>query len=141
MADDPMTPGEVKRTFDRQDSAIRATNDRLADLAKSMVPTELWAAEHRALEDKLAHLERDTLNGLSRIENAAGERHKAIGREIRDLKELVEREIEDVREDLKALQEHRRQEHEQSSSRLIAWVAALAAVGLLIATILQSGGH
>lgn len=151
MADD-FTPGEIARTFTRQDDAIRATNDRVAELARETVSAKSYEIAHQALIDRVIHLEQDMLERLGRIEAAAGERHKSLGREIAGLKQLVEREVEDLREDIKTMQSQKQQEdaareaaerskRNESSSRLIAWIAAIAAVALVVVTVLQSGGH
>lgn len=151
MADD-MTPGEVRRsierldaairqTGDRSDAAVRATNDRLAELAKSMVPTELWAAEQRALKDDVAHLEHDMTAGFARVESTAAERHRMMGREIRDVKQLIETEVADLRGDVKTLREERAKRSATTWQIVLSLIAALAAVALVVATVVSSGGH
>lgn len=152
MADDDWTPGEIKRTVqrldaaikqgcDRSDASVRATNDRLAELAKSMVPTELWAAEQRALKDDLAHLEHDMTAGFARVESTAAERHRAVGREIRDVKTLIETEVADLRGDVKTLREERSKRSATTWQIVLSLIAALAAVALVVATVVSSGGH
>lgn len=112
---DEMTPGEIRRTFDRVEAAQRATNDRLTDLASKVVPTDLWAAEHRALTDQLRHVERDAAEARERIEKLSSERLATVTREIGEVR--------------KALREHE-QEHEDDE----AWSRKkiLAAVGIAV---------
>jgi hypothetical protein len=63
VADDP-TPGEIARNQSRLESrvetALKNSDDRLADLASKMVPTELWKAEHQDLQREVKEL-RDEL--------------------------------------------------------------------------------
>jgi hypothetical protein len=152
MAADEMTPGEIRRTFDRQDAAIReagnradaavrATNDRVAELAKSVVPTELWAAEHRSLKDDVTHLEHDMLSGFARLEATAAERHQALGREVRDVKTLIETEVNDLRTEIKTMRDERAKRSVNTWQITIALIAALAAVALVVVGVLQAGGH
>ena len=140
MADE-MTPGEISRTFQRQDADRRAINDRVAELAKSMVPTELWAVEHRALKEDVSHLEADMNAGFTRIEATAAERHKAQGREIRDLETLIKTEVAGARAEIKAMREDRAKRSTNAWQIIIASIAALAAVALVVVSVLSSGGH
>lgn len=129
MADE-MTPGEIARTFDRVEAGQRATNDRLADLAKSMVPTELWAAEHRALKEDVSHLEHDTLTGFARAEAS-----------VARLEESMKSEFATVRGEIKTLREERAKRSVNTWQITVSIVAALAAVALVIEGVLQAGGH
>lgn len=130
MADDE-TLGEVSRNVARLERRVesgqRDTDNRLANLAKDMVPHGLWAAEHKALDEKVS-------------------RHE---REARDIQTRLEREIADVR---KAQAEHAKA-HRQAESDAAAWsrkktltvvgiiVAALATVaGAWIAAVMAAGG-
>lgn len=62
MADE-MTPGEIRRTLERMEREHRedqrATDDRITKLAADMVPTTLWASEHRALKDDVDEVKTD----------------------------------------------------------------------------------
>jgi hypothetical protein len=151
MADD-FTPGEIARSIKRledaitacgtrSDAAVRATNDRVAELAKSMLPTELWAAEHRALKEDFVHQEADNRAAFARVESSAAERHRTTGREIRDVKTLIETEVKGLRSEIKAIREERAKRSVNTWQIVVSIIAALAAVALVVEGVLQSGGH
>jgi hypothetical protein len=133
MADEAMSDGEIRRSIERIETAARATNDRIASQAREMVPVELWQSEHRAVLDKVEHLSRDTTEGQARLE-------KALGREIRDLKALFEREVEDLRDEIKGLRDERARRSEITWQKATGLIAALAGAALVIVTLLSHGG-
>jgi hypothetical protein len=134
VADDDLTHGEIARTLRRiereQYAAQRAVDDRITKLAADMVPTSLWASEHRSLKEDVDDVKKDMDAGFARIEAAATERHKATGREIAALKT-----------DIKAIREEREKKTAATWQITIALIAALAAVALVIEGVIQSGGH
>jgi predicted nucleic acid-binding Zn-ribbon protein len=81
-----MSPGEVRRTLERieraQSEAQKASDDRMSELARKTVPAELWAAQHRALEERVARNEQDAREARDRIERAVDARFVATGKEI-----------------------------------------------------------
>ena len=85
MADE-MTPGEIRRTFERiersQKESQKACDDRMNELARKAVPVELYATERRALEDRVARNELDAREARDRIERAVDARFKATEKEI-----------------------------------------------------------
>lgn len=85
MADE-MTPGEIRRTFDRIErdhkESQKAADDRLTELARKMVPTELWQSEHRALGEDVKHLESDLREAVERTEKTSQERMTTLRGEI-----------------------------------------------------------
>lgn len=74
MADEPMTDGEIKRSFARIEQSLKNADDRHADLAGKMVPTTLWQAEHKAIEKDLLELREDVRQAVERIERTSLER-------------------------------------------------------------------
>lgn len=134
MADEAMTDGEIRRSIERIETAARATNDRLAEQARAMVPTELWQSEQRAALEKIDHLAQDTREAQARID-------QGLGREIRDLKSLIEREVEDLREEIKAMRTERARRSEITWQKITGLIAALAGAALVIVTLLSHGGH
>lgn len=80
MADE-ITPGETRRWLERIERRMergqKDTDDRMTALAKDMVPTVLWQAEHEALDDKVARHERDARETQARIEREIAALHKA----------------------------------------------------------------
>lgn len=130
MADE-VTLGEIARNqaaFERRvEAALKAGDDRVAQLAKDMVPTVLWQAEHESLGDKVARHERDARETQGRIE-----------REIKALRKA---------------QEDHAEAHRQAEKDSAAWsrkktvavigiiVGAVASVvGAWIAAVLAAGG-
>lgn len=77
MADD-LTLGELARNLAdfKKDvrQSLKDSDNRVTDLASKMVPTDLWKAEHRALEDDVKHLETDVHDAVARIERTSLER-------------------------------------------------------------------
>lgn len=59
MADE-QTLGEIARNLARLETrvegALKNSDDRLANLAREMVPTALWKAEHQDLQDEVKQL-------------------------------------------------------------------------------------
>lgn len=85
MADE-VTLGELARTqaaFERRiEAALKAGDDRHADLAGKMVPTDLWKAEHEALEDDVKELRDDVREAVARIERTSLERRAVLDAKI-----------------------------------------------------------
>lgn len=140
-ADDDVTLGEVRRTLDRLDRRVaegqKHTDDRLAQLAGQMVPTALWAAEHKALEDTVSELRADTKAGFERVENTSQERKRALEKadaENAAATAAVRKMVEDDR----AARDARR------PSTLTNWLTGIGVTVALIAlivTLLTHGGH
>lgn len=90
MADD-LTPGEIRRTLDRierqQQDTQRAMDDRVTKLAADMVPTSLWAAEHKALADDVRDLASDMQQAVTRIEATSLERMQTLRGEIKSVRQ------------------------------------------------------
>lgn len=142
MPDGEMTPGEIMRTFARVDAGQRATNDRVAELARETVSARQYETAHQALIDRVVHLEQDTTGRLSGLAATSSERYATVTRDMAELKERFDREIEDIRGEIKALRSERARSHEASWARWSAAIAAIAAVALVVVTLLgQAGGH
>jgi hypothetical protein len=88
MADE-MTPGEVRRSFERIERQQKASDDRLGELARQMVPTELWAAEHRAALERIEHQEKDARDTAALIERTSQERMKMLLGQISDVRKSL----------------------------------------------------
>lgn len=77
MGDD-LTLGELARNLSRLegrlDRALKDLDDRLTALAAKMVPSELWKAEHEALEKDVQELRDDVREAVGRIERTSLER-------------------------------------------------------------------
>lgn len=86
---DDLTLGELARTqaaFERRVKAdLKAVDDRHADLAGKMVPTDLWKAEHEALEADVQHLREDVHEAVDRIERTSLERMGVLNGRIDSL--------------------------------------------------------
>lgn len=117
--DDPLTPGEIRRSFKRLEEEDRAQAARLTSLAAEMLPVKLWDAEHRALGDK-----------VDRQEKVAEERQRRN-----------EKAIEDLREEFKDMREDQEKHSEVTWQKVVGLIAALAAIaGVIVTLIGQSKG-
>lgn len=151
MAEDPMTPGEIERTFQRHDDALRIVGDRITDLAKAMVPTELWERQHRALEDVVRDLKADMAAGFQRVESTSQERKSALqtkdnelGAAIETLRRDITRRIGDVERHIKEERAARESEESRGTQKVSTWIAAviaLVSVVSLIVALMGQGGH
>jgi chromosome segregation ATPase len=97
VADD-LTLGELARSLADFKQSIRQSlkdgDNRLAELAGKMVPTDLWKAEHRALEEDVKHLEADVREAVARLERTSLERLGNLNTQlgaIRDAQKAHER--------------------------------------------------
>lgn len=136
MADDE-TLGEVSRNVARLERRVEAgqrdTDNRIADLASKMVPTSLWAAQHEALERTVAELRTDMTTGFERVERTSQERKSALEKaDAANAKAIKE---------VKDAQETRARGRTSAVANWIAAAGVIVAVGLLIATLVTSGGH
>lgn len=116
MADEP-TLGELGRRLDRYERDQRATDDRITSLAKSMVPADLWASEHKALQDDVKHLETDVNEALARVEKTSLERRGALTKRDDDLAKAIEETRAELRAAIKAL----RDEWDEKAANRGAW--------------------
>jgi DNA helicase IV len=122
VADD-MTPGEVRRSFERIERQQKASDDRLGELARQMVPTELWSAEQRADRERIARQEKDAGDTAALIERTSQERMKVLLGQIAEVRD--------------ALAEHKRAHADNSAwsrnKKLIVGVGVLGATATILA--------
>ena len=94
MGDNDLTTGEIARTLGRiersQQEAQRAVDDRITKLAAEMVPTSLWASEHKALAEDVRDLADDVREASARAESTAQERMQALRGEIKAVRQAQE---------------------------------------------------
>jgi len=87
---DDLTLGELARSladFKRDvRESLKNGDNRLADLASKMVPTELWKAEHKALEDDVEHLETYVREQVARIERTSLERLGNLNAQLAEIR-------------------------------------------------------
>ncbi len=85
MADE-VTLGEIARNLADFKSDVRQSlkdgDNRVANLASKMVPSELWKAEHEALEDDVQELRDDVREAVARIERTSLERMGVLTEKI-----------------------------------------------------------
>jgi predicted nucleic acid-binding Zn-ribbon protein len=117
--DDPLTPGEIRRSFTRLENEDRSLASRITSLAAEMLPVKLWDSEHRALRDR-----------MQRHEKAAETDRARLEAEIKELRE----EIKDVRED--------QEKHSEITwQKVLGLVLALATIaGVIVSLMGQSKG-
>ena len=112
--DDPLTPGEIRRSLRRLEDEDRAQATRLTQLAAEMLPVKLWDAEHRALGDKL-------------------ERHEKTAEADR---RRIEKSIEDLREEIKDMREDQEKHSEITWQKVMGLIVALATIAGVIVTLI-----
>ncbi len=105
--EDPLTPGEIRRAFERSEAADKALGDRITQVASDALPTKLWAAEHRALTEKVDRHEKDAEEDRKRLEQ----------------------EIGGIRQDVKEIREERDKRSEITWTKVIGLIGAAAALG------------
>lgn len=85
MADE-VTLGELARNLADFKSDVRQSlkdgDNRVANLASKMVPSELWRSEHEALEDDVQELRDDVRDAVARIERTSLERMGVLTEKI-----------------------------------------------------------
>lgn len=127
-----MTPGEIRRTFERierqQQEGQRAVDDRITRLAADSVPTVLWASEHKAVLDDVQHNAEDMRQGFDRVEKTSLERVAALRTEIAG----VRGEVAAVR---KGLGEHNKKHETDNSWSRSKWLTIIGIVVAASATI------
>lgn len=125
-AEDPLTPGEIRRSFKRLEDEDRSQAERITRLAAEMLPVKLWDSEHRALGDK-----------FDRHEKAADADRRRVEKTIEDLRE----EIKDVRDDQKDMREEQEKRSEVTWQKVLGLIVALATIaGVLVTLIGQMKG-
>jgi predicted ArsR family transcriptional regulator len=118
-----MSDGEIRRNFDRADKDRQAIAQRLADLAKDMVPAALWDAEHRAIVGQMARHERE-----------AGEADARNDRQIQAFKDACDRATAEVRKELeKAVITLRAERNERSQ---FTWTRVIGILGIVTALVI-----
>lgn len=117
--DDPLTPGEIRRSLKRLEGEDRSLAERITRVAAEMLPVKLWDSEHRALSDKLDRHERAAETDRVRLEKA----------------------IEDLREEIKDVRDEQEKRSDVTWQKVLGLIAALAALaGVIVTLIGQSKG-
>ena len=112
--DDPLTPGEIRRSLKRLEDEDRSLAERITRVAAEMLPVKLWDAEHRALGDK-----------VDRQERAAEERQRRI-----------DKAIEDLQKDFKDMRDDQEQRSAVTWQKVLGLVVALATIAGVIVTLI-----
>lgn len=117
--DDPLTPGEIRRSVARLENEDRSLATRLTGLAAEMLPVKLWDSEHRALGDKLTRHEKAAEADQRRLERA----------------------IEDLREEIKDMRDEQEKHSEVTWQKILGLIVALATIaGVVVTLVGQSKG-
>lgn len=142
MAEERMSDGEIRRTFDRIERDVRSVGDRLTQTAREMVPSTLWAAEHQAALDRITRAEQQQAVESARLEKAQESSARALGEDVEDLRGEVKSLRTQHEADIKALRTERESRAQFTWQKAIGLVAALAAVATVVVTLLTSSrGH
>lgn len=131
MADeDPLTPGEIRRSLKRLEDEDRAQAARLTQLAAETLPVKLWDAEHRSLIEQLHRHEKESAERTARLERA-----------LDAYKATCDKRTEDIEDDVQKLREDRDRRSELTWQKIISLVVALATIaGVIVALMGQSKG-
>lgn len=121
VAEDPLTPGEIRRAFERLEQADRTLGDRLTQVASDMLPVKLWDAERKALDEKFERHEKDAEEDRKRIE----------------------RDVAGIRGDVKKIREERDKHSELTWTKILGLITAMTALaGVIIGVVgLTKGIH
>lgn len=139
--DDPLTPGEIRRSFARLESEDRAQAARTTNLAAEMVPAKLWEAEHRAMADRQDRHETASNANQVRIERDMDEADHRLETELDALRLSVERENKDLRKEIKSVRDERAKRAEITWQKVVGLVVALATVaGVIVAVLALAKG-
>jgi Flp pilus assembly protein TadB len=123
--EDPLTPGEIRRSLKRLEDEDRAQVARLTQLAAETLPVKLWDAEHRALTEQLHRHEKESADRTARLE-----------RSLDAYKASCDKRTEDIEDDVQKLREERDRRSELTWQKVISLIAALAGVAAVIVAVL-----
>lgn len=137
MADEP-TLGELARN-------VKRIEDAQMKLATETVPAKLWAAEHQSLQNALGDHVRQSGIDHARIENALTDLRGVHERDVKELREGLDKEVGQARRENKAQIEALRRERERRSDftwqrALGVLTAAAALAGVIVAALAASKG-
>lgn len=117
--DDPLTPGEIRRSLKRLEGEDRSLAERITRVAAEMLPVKLWDSEHRSLTDKLDRHERAAETDRARLE----------------------KQIEDLREEIKEVRDEQEKRSDVTWQKVLGLIVALATIaGVLVTLIGQTKG-
>lgn len=137
MGDD-LTLGELARNVERLDKAQR-------QLATDSVPAKLYETAHQALQKTLAdHISQSGVD-RDRIERAVADLRKAHERDVKALREDLDKEVEQARAEnraqIAALKAEREKRYEFTWTKAIGLLTAAAALaGVIVAALAASKG-
>lgn len=123
MPDESLSDGEIRRSFERIDKSLQAQADRLAGLAREMVPAALWDAEHRAV-----------LNQMARHERQAEEADARQDRQLQAFKDACDKASAQLHTELEKSIKELRQERDQRSE--FTWTRVIGILGIVTALVI-----
>lgn len=123
MPDESLSDGEIRRNFERIDKGMQAQADRLAALAREMVPAVLWDAEHRAV-----------VNQLARHEHQANEEDARLERQLKEFKDACDKAAAQLRAQLEKSIKDLRAERDQRSE--FTWTRVIGILGIVTALVI-----
>jgi hypothetical protein len=145
VGDDDLTIPEIARSLRRLEESDRSLGNRITESAREAVPAKLWAAQHQALEGALAEHIRQSGTDRERLERAVAEMRKAHDRDVRSLRDDLDKEIGQARAEnrtqIDALKAEREKRTEFTWQRAVGLLsAALALAGVIVAAYAASRG-
>lgn len=128
MADE-MTPGEMYRAVRRLEEADRSLGDRITETSRQMIPAPVYAAELKAIVERIDHHERDAATDQARLEQSLESVRRGLQGQVAELKTAIA--------GVQAMQEKR---SELTWTRVLGLIMALLALAALIVGVLQLSG-
>lgn len=140
-AEDPLTPGEIRRALKRLEEEDRSLAERITRVAAEMLPVKLWDSEHRALGDRVNRHEIASDADRARIERESDEEARRLEAEIAALRRALEREVEERQKEIKADRDERSKRAEITWQKALGLAMALIAVaGVIVAVLALAKG-
>jgi DNA repair exonuclease SbcCD ATPase subunit len=130
VTDEGLTPREIARAVARLEAADQALAAQITRLAAELLPVSLWDVQHKALVERVVRAEQDITAVRARLEKATEE-----------LERVQAGDIEKVRKEIRELRAEGTSRAELTWQKIIGLIGALAALALVVVTLLgQSKG-
>lgn len=139
--DDPLTPGEIRRSLKRLENEDRSLAERITRVAADSLPVKLWDSEHRAASDRQDRHEAASDADRARIERDAAEAVRRVEAEVAAVRRTMEHEIESLQAEIKADRDERNKRSEITWQKILGLVMALTTVaGVIVAVLALAKG-
>lgn len=139
--DDPLTPGEIRRSLKRLEDEDRSLAERITRVAGESLPVKLWDAEHRAATDRQDRHEKASEAERARIERDADEAAHRLEADIASVRRALEHEVKERQREIEAVRNERNKRSEITWQKVLGLVMALTAMaGVIVAVLALAKG-